>query len=37
MNKLSLGNGNLIKRAEEFTDLGVKPKKQISTKYLLEE
>ena len=34
MNKLSLGNGNLIKRAEEFTDLGVKPKKQISNKLI---
>jgi len=34
MNKLSLGNANLIKRAEEFIDLGVKPKKQISAKLL---
>lgn len=33
MNKLSLGNANLIKRAEEFIDLGVKPKKQISNKF----
>ncbi len=32
MNKLSTGNANLIKRAEEFLELGVKPKKQIITK-----
>ena len=32
MNKLSSGNANLIKRAEEFLDLGVKPKKQINNK-----
>ena len=37
MNKLSLGNANLIKRAEEFIDLGVKPKKQISSKLLVSE
>ena len=37
MNKLSTGNANLIKRAEEFIDLGVKPKKTISTKTLIEE
>ena len=30
--KLSTGNGNLIKRSEEFLELGVKPKKQINTK-----
>ncbi|MAC84016.1 MAG: DNA recombination protein RmuC [Arcobacter sp.] len=30
--KLSTGNGNLIKRSEEFIELGVKPKKQINTK-----
>jgi DNA recombination protein RmuC len=30
--KLSTGNGNLIKRSEEFIELGVKPKKQIDTK-----
>ena len=35
MNKLSTGNANLIKRAEEFLDLGVKPKKQINTKSTL--
>ena len=35
MNKLSTGNANLIKRAEEFLDLGVKPKKQITTKSTL--
>lgn len=32
LNKLSTGNANLIKRAEEFIQLGVKPKKQISSK-----
>ncbi len=32
MNKLSTGNANLIKRAEEFLELGVKPKKQITAK-----
>lgn len=37
MNKLSTGNANLIKRAEEFIDLGVKPKKSITTKNLIEE
>ena len=35
MNKLSTGNANLIRRAEEFLDLGVKPKKQITTKSAL--
>ncbi len=30
--KLSTGNGNLMKRSEEFIELGVKPKKQINTK-----
>lgn len=34
INKLSTGNGNLIKRANEFIDLGVKPKKEISSKLL---
>ena len=34
LNKLSTGNANLIKRAEEFIDLGVKPKKQISSKFI---
>ena len=37
MNKLTLGNANLIKRAEEFIELGVKPKKQISSKLLIQE
>ncbi|WP_228156442.1 DNA recombination protein RmuC [Arcobacter caeni] len=37
MNKLSTGNANLIKRAEEFLDLGVKPKKMITKKTLIEE
>lgn len=37
MNKLSTGNANLIKRAEEFIELGVKPKKAITTKTLMEE
>lgn len=32
INKLSVGNGNLIRRAEEFLYLGVKPKKEISNK-----
>ena len=31
--KLSTGNGNLIKRSEEFLELGVKPKKQIIKKH----
>jgi len=30
--KLSTGNGNLLKRAEEFIDLGVKPKREITLK-----
>ncbi|MDN5105378.1 DNA recombination protein RmuC [Aliarcobacter butzleri] len=34
MNKLSSGNGNLIRRTEEFLELGVKPKKQLSNRYL---
>lgn len=34
VNKLSTGNANLIKRAEEFVQLGVKPKKQLSSKFL---
>ena len=37
MNKLSIGNANLIRRAEEFLDLGVKPKKQLSKKSVIEE
>ena len=35
INKLSSGRGNLISRAEKFLDLGVKPNKKISEKYLL--
>ncbi|MAD42617.1 MAG: DNA recombination protein RmuC [Arcobacter sp.] len=35
--KLSTGNGNLIKRSEEFLELGVKPKKQINTKRITKE
>ncbi|MFV7790368.1 DNA recombination protein RmuC [Aliarcobacter lanthieri] len=35
LNKLSTGRGNLISRAEKFLDLGVKPNKKISEKYLL--
>ncbi|MCT7644933.1 DNA recombination protein RmuC [Aliarcobacter butzleri] len=34
MNKLSIGNGNLIRRTEEFLELGVKPKKQLPNRYL---
>ncbi|WP_151950753.1 DNA recombination protein RmuC [Aliarcobacter butzleri] len=34
MNKLSSGNGNLIRRTEEFLELGVKPKKQLPNRYL---
>ncbi|WP_121626203.1 DNA recombination protein RmuC [Poseidonibacter antarcticus] len=30
--KLSTGNGNLLKRSEEFLELGVKPKRQINLK-----
>lgn len=37
MNKLTSGNANLIKRAEEFIELGVKPKKQIFTKQISNE
>lgn len=37
MKKLSTGNGNLLKRSQEFIELGVKPKKQIDNKNLLEE
>jgi len=32
MNKLSEGNGNLVKRAEDFRKLGVQTKKRISSK-----
>ena len=34
INKLSSGNGNLIRRTEEFLELGVKPKKQLPNRYL---
>ncbi|VAY86849.1 DNA recombination protein RmuC [hydrothermal vent metagenome] len=34
INKLSIGNGNILKRTEEFKDLGVKTKKNINTKLL---
>lgn len=37
MNKLAHGKGNLLRRSEEFIDLGVKPKKRIEQKSLLEE
>ena len=36
INKLSTGRGNILRKAEEFKDLGVQTKKQINTK-LLEE
>ncbi|MGM0518264.1 MAG: DNA recombination protein RmuC [Campylobacterota bacterium] len=35
--KLSSGRGNLVRRSQEFIDLGVKPKKIIDEKNLLEE
>ncbi len=34
LNKLSSGRGNLVNRANEFKQLGVKPKKSLSTKIL---
>ena len=37
MSKLTLGKGNLLKRSEEFIELGVKAKKKIDTKRLLDE
>ncbi len=37
INKLSSGKANLIKRAEEFLELGVKPKKQLPNKYIADE
>ena len=36
-NKLSSGKGNLIRRSQEFIELGVKPKKEINSTGLLEE
>ena len=35
INKLSTGNGNLLKRSEALLELGVKTKKKIDTKKLL--
>lgn len=37
MNKLSVGNGNLMRRSEEFIELGVKPKKVIHSIHSIEE
>ncbi|WP_421716821.1 DNA recombination protein RmuC [Arcobacter arenosus] len=37
MKKLSLGKGNLLRRSEEFIELGVKAKKKIDTTKLLDE
>ncbi len=37
MNKLAHGKGNLLRRSEEFIDLGVKPKKRLEQRNLLEE
>ncbi len=37
MKKLTLGKGNLLRRSEEFIELGVKAKKKIDTQKLLEE
>ncbi len=37
MKKLSLGKGNLLRRSEEFIELGVKAKKKIDTSKLLDE
>ncbi len=37
MNKLSLGKGNLLRRSEEFIELGVKAKKKIDTRRMLDE
>ena len=37
VNKLSMGKGNLLRRSQEFIELGVKPKKEISKSKLLEE
>ena len=37
MNKLTLGKGNLLRRSEEFIELGVKAKKKIDTQRLLDE
>ncbi|WP_083568518.1 DNA recombination protein RmuC [Arcobacter sp. LA11] len=37
MNKLTLGKGNLLRRSEEFIELGVKAKKKIDSQRLLGE
>lgn len=37
VNKLSSGKGNLLRRSEEFIELGVKAKKKLDTKKLLDE
>lgn len=37
MNKLTLGKGNLLRRSEEFIELGVKAKKKIDSQKLLGE
>lgn len=37
MNKLTLGKGNLLRRSEEFIELGIKAKKKIDSQRLLGE
>jgi DNA recombination protein RmuC len=37
MNKLSTGRGNLLRRSEEFIELGIKAKKKIDTQKLIGE
>ncbi len=37
LNKLSTGKGNLLRRSEEFLELGIKAKKRIDNKKYLEE
>lgn len=37
MNKLTLGKGNLLRRSEEFIELGVKAKKKINSKRIIGE
>ncbi len=37
MNKLSTGKGNLMRRSQEFLELGVKPKKQLDSNALKNE
>ncbi|XPV70117.1 MAG: DNA recombination protein RmuC [Halarcobacter sp.] len=37
LNKLSTGKGNLLRRSEEFIELGIKAKKRIDNKKYLEE